>query len=398
MHFYFFKLQNSTTKYRSKFQLGNVITISFAHFVHDIYTSFLAPILPLLIEKLSISYSLAALLTVFQRIPSLLNPIFGIIADKAPVRYFIIVTPSISAVTMSLLGAAPNYTVLAILLFVMGISASLFHVPSPVIIKDISGNRIGKGMSFYMLGGEIARTIGPLIILGAISLWGLEGTWKLIPFAVFASLILYYKLRDIDTSNNYKNERKLQSIKQTVKKIIPIFIIITGIMFFRSIMKSAITTFLPTYLTIDQNESIWIGGISLSVLELAGAAGTLVGGSISDKIGRKTTLLISAIVTPFIMYFFVFSKGMMIPVLILLGFFMFATSPVLLAIVQEISHERPAFVNGIYMTINFVISAATIMIVGILGDWIGLNITFQISAFIALGSIPFILFIPSKKK
>ena len=172
-----------------RFQFGNVLTISFGHLIHDIYTSFLAPILPLLIEKLSISYALAGFLTFVQRVPSLLNPFVGIIVDRVSVRYFVIVAPTIAAVSMSLLGAAPHYVVLVILLFVTGIGSALFHVPGPVMIKHVSGDRIGKGMSFFMFGGEIARTVGPLTILGAVSLWGLERTYKLIPLGVAASLV-----------------------------------------------------------------------------------------------------------------------------------------------------------------------------------------------------------------
>ncbi|MBI9038790.1 MAG: MFS transporter [Bacteroidales bacterium] len=380
-----------------KFQTSKVVSISFAHLIHDIYSSFLAPILPLLIEKLGLSYSLAGLLTIFQRIPSLLNPIIGLIADKAPIRYFIILTPAITAISMSLLGIAPNFIILGLLLFVMGLSAAFFHVPAPVLIKQLSGNRIGKGMSYYMLGGEIARTSGPLIILGAISIWGLEGTYKLIPFALLATIILYYKLKNIDIQRSNKKEREVFNVKSTLIKVLPIFSLLAGITFFRSAMKAALTTFLPTYLTLGQNESLWIGGISLAILELAGAAGTLVGGSISDKIGKKTTLIISATATPVLMFIFVYLSGFaMISLLILIGFFMFATSPVLLALVQEISAERPAFINGIYMTINFVIGALTVYFVGFLSDIYGLTLTYKISAIVALGSIPFVFMLPKK--
>lgn len=381
-----------------KFQTSKVISISFAHLIHDIYSSFLAPILPLIIEKLSLSYSMAGLLTIFQRIPSLFNPLIGLIADKAPIRYFIILTPAITAISMSLLGVAPNFIILSLLLFVMGLSAAFFHVPAPVLIKQLSGTRIGKGMSYYMLGGEIARTTGPLIILGAVSIWGLEGTYKLIPFALLATIILFYKLKNIDIQRSSKEEKKGFNVKSTLIKTLPIFSLIAGITFFRSAMKAALTTFLPTYLTLGQDESLWIGGVSLSILELAGAAGTLVGGSISDKIGRKTTLIISAIVTPVLLFVFVYQSGFaMFLILILTGFFMFATSPVLLAIVQEISAERPAFVNGIYMTINFVIGAVTIYFVGFLSDIYGLDLTYKISAIVALGAIPFVFMLPSKK-
>jgi FSR family fosmidomycin resistance protein-like MFS transporter len=384
-------------KKNDKFQFGNILTVSFAHLLHDIYSSFLAPILPLLIDKLSISYTLAGFLSVAQRIPSLLNPFIGIIADRFPVRYFIIAAPSLTAVSMSLLGAAPHYTALVILLLMMGISAALFHVPAPVMIKHTAGDRIGKGMSFYMLGGEIARTLGPLIILGAISLWGLEGTYRLIPFGLIVSFVLYLKVRNIKISDDFKKNGKKYGANQTFIKLLPFFSTLAGITFFRASMKAALTTFLPTYLTV-QGDSLWAAGISLSILQLAGAAGTLFCGSISDRIGRRTTLLIVSIVSPLFMWLFIVLDGIFtIPLLIIIGFVLFATGPVMLAVVQDINSERPAFVNGIYMTINFLIGALAVMIIGILADWIGLENTFKIAALLSIGSIPFVMKLSNKK-
>lgn len=384
-------------KKHDKFQFGNILTVSFAHLLHDIYSSFLAPILPLLIDKLSISYALAGFLSVAQRIPSLLNPFIGIIADRLPVRYFIIAAPSLTAVSMSLLGAAPHYTALFILLLMMGISAALFHVPAPVMIKHVAGGRIGKGMSFYMLGGEIARTLGPLIILGAVSLWGLEGTYRLIPFGLIVSFVLYLKVRNIKISDDFKKNGKKYGANQTFIKLLPLFSTLAGITFFRASMRAALTTFLPTYLTV-QGDSLWAAGISLSILQLAGAAGTLFCGSISDRIGRRTTLLIVSIVSPLFMWLFiVLDEIFTIPLLIIIGFVLFATGPVMLAVVQDINSDRPAFVNGIYMTINFVIGALAVMLIGFLADWIGLENTFKIAALLSIGSIPFVMKLSNKK-
>lgn len=160
-------------KEKDGFQRDKVITISVVHFIHDIYTSFLAPALPLIIDKLGMSYGLAGILAVIQRIPSLLNPLVGIIAERPVMRYMVIISPALTAVAMSLIGIAPGYIFLAIILFVSGLSSTLWHIPTPVMIKHYSGSRTGKGMSYYMLGGELARTAGPLIILGVIELWGL---------------------------------------------------------------------------------------------------------------------------------------------------------------------------------------------------------------------------------
>lgn len=153
-------------KRQEGFQKGKVVSISIAHFVHDSYTSFLAPALPLIIEKLGISYGMTGLLAVIQRIPSLFNPFIGIIAERPVMRYMVIFSPALTALSMSLIGIAPGYIFLAIVLFFSGLSSTLWHIPTPVMVKQFSGTRTGKGMSYYMVGGELARTAGPLIILG----------------------------------------------------------------------------------------------------------------------------------------------------------------------------------------------------------------------------------------
>ena len=218
-----------------KFQTGSVITISIAHFIHDVYSSFLAPLLPLLIDKFSISLSFASFLTIIQRLPSLLNPFVGYVADKLPIRYLLIIAPAITVICMSLIGVAAHIAVVIVLLLVTGIGVSLFHVPSPVMIKKVSGNRIGKGMSYYMLGGEIARTIGPIYVLAAVSLWGLEGTYKLLPFGLIASAILFFRFRKIPISDAFKNKQKETGAIEAVTKHIRVFITITGIFFFSSL-------------------------------------------------------------------------------------------------------------------------------------------------------------------
>ena len=158
-----------------EFQKGSVLLLSLCHFIHDIYSSFLAPLLPFIIEKFSLSLTQAGLLSTVMQVPALLNPLIGKLADRVSVRYFIILAPAMTAIPMSLLAVAPNYVVLLALLFVAGISVSLFHVPAPVMVYRVSGGKTGRGMSFYMTGGEFARTLGPIAIIGAVSLLGFDG-------------------------------------------------------------------------------------------------------------------------------------------------------------------------------------------------------------------------------
>ena len=385
-------------KNSSRFEYGKVIIITLSHFIHDVYSSFLAPILPLLIEKLSLSYSFAGLLQVAQRLPSILNPLIGLMADKLSMRYFVIISPAITCIAMSLLGMANNYIILLILLFIAGLSSTFYHVPSPVMVKRVSGNKIGKGMSFYMIGGELARTVGPIFVLAGISVWGLDGTYRLIPFGIAASVFLYFRLRKINVSPHIKSDFKQLEAFKLFKEHISFFGLIAGIIFFSSAMKLCLTLFLPTYLT-SLGTSLWLAGISLSILQFSGAAGTLISGIISDKIGRKKLLIIIYILNPLLMWLFLQADGVfLIPILVLLGFFLFASTPVFLALVQDIKSERPAFLNSIFMTITFLIGTISVLIVGFLSDKFGLLFTFKISLVAAIFSVPFVLKLPKSNK
>ncbi|MBI9055284.1 MAG: MFS transporter [Bacteroidales bacterium] len=383
---------------KKKFQLNNVILISIAHFVHDTYSSFLAPIVPLLKTKLGINNTMVSLLFVAQQIPSLLNPFIGIIADKLKIRYLVILAPAITTICMSFLGVSPYYIIIIILLFVSGLSSAMFHVPTPVLIKKISGDRIGKGMSFYMLGGEAARTVGPLLIVAAVEVWGLEGTFKLIPFGLVASLILYFKLRNINLSQDIPKNRSLAGIKATFKKHLPFFLLIAGIMFFRGFMKTSISSFLPTYLD-EKGGSLWMGGVSLSIFEFAGAIGAYLAGTFSDKIGRMRMLTIIILVSPILMLLFISSDGpAMFPLLLMLGFFIISSTPVLLALVMDFDSEHQAFLSGVFMFISFVSSSITNLFVGILSDFIGLIDTYKVSSMLAFLAIPFVLILRKQIK
>ncbi len=380
-----------------KFRLGPVITISIAHFLHDTYSAFLAPILPLLISKLGISFSMVGVLSTLQRTPSLLNPFIGLMADKIAMRYLVIFAPAITATAMSLIGMAPSVTLLAILLFVVGISSTLFHIPAPVMIRKVSGDKIGRGMGWFMFGGEMARTVGPLVILGAVSLWGLEGTYKLIPFGIVASMILYFAFKNVHVSEEMKKREEWKGISATLRQHMVLFIALGGFTFFRAIMKSAMVTFLPTFLNL-QGESLWFSGISLSVLELAGAAGTLFAGGISDRIGRRTSLFFIALTAPVFMLLFLFSgKIFSFIFIIMIGLVMFGSTPIILALIQDHAKERPAFLNSIYMTISFFFSAVCVIIVGGLSDILGMETTFLIAGIASFGAIPFVYYIRSPK-
>jgi FSR family fosmidomycin resistance protein-like MFS transporter len=373
------------------FQTNGVVMVSVCHFIHDVYSSFLSPLLPLLIEKLSLSLTKAGLLSTVMQLPALLNPFIGVWADRISVRWFIILAPSLTAVPMSLIGVAPSYTVLLILLFITGISVSLFHVPSPVLIANLSGDYKGRGMALFMTGGELARTLGPLIAVGGVTLLGLEGVYPIMVFGLASSLWLYLKFKDVRLGNR---SRPPVSLAGTWKSMRPLLLPLIAILCARGFIHASITTFLPTYIQLRTGD-LWLAGISLTLVEGAGVAGVLAAGSLSDALGRKQVLIMSLVTAPIMLLGFIWLDGWLrFIMLVLTGFSLLSTTPVMLALVQENATESPAAANGLFMMASFMARSSVVVVVGYLGDRIGLEATYICSALLGFVGIPFILMLP----
>ena len=328
-----------------------------------------------------------------QSLPSLVNPLLGLIGDRVNLRWLAVIAPTATAIAMSLIGVAPAYIVLAVLLLVAGISSACWHTPTPVIVARAAGKRVGLGMSLLMLGGEMARSIGPLLAVGAVSAWGIDGLWRLIPFGVMASIVLYWRTRHIKPR---RSNQASDSWAETWVELRRVMVPIAGIVLTRSFMSVALATYLPTMLT-SEGDSLLEAGAALSLFMLAGAIGTLITGTMSDRIGRRKILVTVLILSPVCMVFFLSVHGwIMAPVLFAMGFMTNSTTPVMMAMVQEYATGHPATANGVYMALEFVGGAVITVIIGALADFLGLRSTFAVCAFIAVFGAIFVFLLPKQ--
>lgn len=377
-----------------KFQWGGILLISICHMIHDIYTSFLSPLLPLLIEKFSINLTQAGFLGTIVQLPAILNPMIGRWADKGDkVRLFIVLGPFLTSVPMSLLGLAPTYSVAVLILLVVGISMSLFHVPAPVMVAELSGNRKGLGMSFFMIGGESARTIGPIVAVGAVSLWGLEGYYPVMIVGIASSIIVYMRFRNLPVTIKKSEPVSLweswSEIKPAMKPLI-------FILFSRGFMHGSLATFLPIFIK-QETGSLWLAGAALAIYEASGVMGIFTAGPLSDRLGRKRILGFQLMSAPFFLFLFIALSGWLkLLALILTGFTLLSTTPVMLAMIQEHGKNSPSAANGFFMMVSFLARSAVVVLVGGCGDMVGLETTYYISAVLGMAGIPFLFMLPEK--
>jgi FSR family fosmidomycin resistance protein-like MFS transporter len=378
-----------------KFELGQVLTITGGHFVHDTYTAFVAPLLPLIIEKLSLSLTLAGTLPSIMQLPAIFNPFIGYLADKISIRYFVIFAPAVTATLIGVMGLAPNYTSLAVLFFLTGMSVAAFHAPAPAMAARVSGKRVGLGMGLYMAAGELGRTVGPIVVVSVVAVGGLDGLYRLIAIGWASSLILLWRFRAI-SSREYRQKPK--SLRASLPKLRTVFLPILFIILPRTFLAACITTYLPTFLNME-GATLAMAGISLSILEAGGVLGALSSGTVSDRVGRKPTLLVAITLSSLLMLVFLQVEGWVaIPVLFLLGFISLSPAPVLLALVQDHLPDNRAVANGLLLSISFLMRSLVLVLLGMAGDMWGLRATFYGAALVSLMAVPAILALPEEPR
>lgn len=378
------------------FQTRKVLVIATGHFTHDLFTASLAPLLPLIIQKLNLSLTLAGALASIQQLPSLIDPLLGALADRGRLRWLVILAPSISAVGMVSIGIAPGFAFLALLLLMVGISTAIWHTATPALVARASGERIGKGMSYFMIGGSLAFTLGPLITIAAVSWWKLEGIWRLLPLALVISALLYWQTGNLDIyrAKPHASTGKWSTSWRVLK---PIMLLMTGILITQSFMQVAFGTYLPVFISA-QGSSLWLAGASYSIYELAGAAGTFFVGTASDRFGRRRVLMLASLIAPLLMLLFIATAGWLrIIALLAVGFTSLSTNAVLMAMVQEFSVDHPATANGLYFAIMFASRSLIIILVGAMADHFGLQFAFYFCALIGFLALPFVRALPDRQ-
>jgi MFS transporter, FSR family, fosmidomycin resistance protein len=377
------------------FHLPEVVTVAGAHAAHDTYFSYLPTILPLLIHNLSLNTSQAGLLTVCSQFPSLLQPVIGHLADRKNLKLLVILAPALSGALITLVGVAPSFGVAALLLLLAGFSTAGFHAIAPSMISAQAGRKVGRGMGFFMVGGEVGYGIGPLVVVATIGYLTLKGLPWLMTLGMLASVILYFRLKTASTVRHAQAEAGLpvwQVLAEMRGLILPmmVIILITGF------LNANIVNYLPTFMA-GEGAAFALAGGSLAVVELSGTVGVLLMGLFSDRLGQRNIVLWGTLSSAvFSMGFLLLQGWPKIGMLMGVGLTAFVANPAFLSMMQTHFTRNRSLASGVYMSTSFILRSIAVVIVGILADHFGLRPVFVGSTVMVLLAIPFIFLLPKK--
>jgi FSR family fosmidomycin resistance protein-like MFS transporter len=390
-------LMEKSPEVEESFDTPTVATISAGHFIHDIYPAFLGPLLPIIIKNLGISLAEAGGLATVYRASSLFQPFLGLLADRTDMRYLVVAAPTVTALSMSLLGIAPDYLTLALLLAVSGLSSAAFHPPAAASITRSSGRNWGRGSSLYMFGGEMGRSVGPMFIVSIITYVGLQYSYFAAIPGVIASALLFSRMRT--KRRTHVAAASVRAIWESMKVQRRPLLLLSGLILFRSTSIQSIATFYAIYLT-NRGSSLMYAGFALSMYELAGACGALFGGTLSDRIGRKKMMLVSQILAgPLLWIALGLPDGTLgIVVLAIAGALALSASPVQLTLAQELMPGARSTAAGIVIFLGFEGTLVSTLVVGVVADWIGIGPALGFAVIASMLSIPFTLALPETKQ
>jgi FSR family fosmidomycin resistance protein-like MFS transporter len=207
------------------------------------------------------------------------------------------------------------------------------------------------------------------------------------------SVILYWRLRDIPARAAQRPQwAELWPVARRL------FGPLLAVMAPREFMLAALTVYLPTFMS-REGASLWVAGAALSIWELAGIGGALTSGTLSDRLGRKTVLLVMTAASSVFMLAFLYTGGWrLVPVLLALGFTSLSITPVMLAMVQEQLPKNRALANGLFLAMAFLLRPAAAFVVGWLGDQYGLRPAFWWAAVASLAAVPMVFLLPQLEK
>ncbi|HMJ88079.1 MAG TPA: MFS transporter [Vicinamibacterales bacterium] len=363
--------------------------ISLSHLLNDTVQSLLPAIYPMLKTVFSLSFAQVGLMTLAQQLTaSLLQPLVGLYTDRRPTPYSLVIGMAFTLVGLLLLAAAPTFGIILVAALLMGIGSAVFHPESSRVARMASGGRHGLAQSVFQVGGNIGTSFGPL--LGAFLV--LPRGQASIAWCALLALAGIAVLWKIGGWHREWRERVLAAppaptsrprVQLSPRRVGWSLTILAALIFSKYFYLASLSSYYTFYLIEKFHLSVRTAQIQLFVFLAAVALGTILGGPIGDRIGRKLVIWVSILgVLPFTLLL-PYASLFWTPVLaIVIGLILASAFSAIVVFAQELVPGRVGLISGVFFGFAFGMGGIGAAVLGQMADVVGIEAVYRLCAFL----------------
>lgn len=376
-------------------QLNVLLLLSLGHFVTDLAAGALPVLLPVLQSTLQLSYGAAGIISlVFNVSSSVIQPLLGHWSDRVKSRWLIPAGCLLSTGGLALTGLVHSYWLVLATVFLCGLGSSAFHPEASKVSRLASSHRLTTGMSLFIVGGALGAATGSLSMAKLLALGTGAGVYFIIPGLITAFLYFIFRHK-LPCDPGVIIKRKEGVTSDVPGRIIfPLTILILFIMV-RSWTQAGLTHFMPLYYVNYLGKSPSYASSLLVSFMAAGALGTVLGGPLADRLGRKNSLVGSTALLIPLLLMFQFSTGMAsLVILFVTGMVMVSTMATTLVIGQELLPHRIGVASGLMTGFAIGMGGIGVTLLGTVADYFSVPTAVWFMTLLPVPAFVLSLFLP----
>ncbi len=374
-----------------------LLTISFCHFLNDMVQSLIPAIYPMLKASFGLDFGQIGLITLtYQLTASLLQPVVGLYTDRHPQPYSLAVGSGLTLIGLVALSAAGSFPTLLMSASMVGMGSAVFHPESSRVARMASGGQHGLAQSLFQVGGNAGSAAGPLLAAFIVLRHGQSSIAWFSVTALLAMMVLikvgsWSKVHRLPTGKSRAGHGQDQTLPG--KKIALALAVLIALIFSKFFYLASLTSYYTFYLISKFHVSVQNAQIHLFIFLGAVAAGTIIGGPIGDRIGRKLVIWWSILgVLPFTLvlpYANLFWTGILT---IIIGLILASAFSAILVYAQELIPGKIGMISGLFFGFAFGMGGVGAALLGQLADHTSISYVYHICSFLpAIGILTALL-------
>ncbi|MEO6855120.1 MAG: MFS transporter [Rhodoferax sp.] len=378
----------ASTPPKAKPALGILAAISGSHMVNDMMQSLILAMYPILKGEFSLSFGQIGLITLtYQLTASLLQPLVGLFTDRRPQPYSLPFGMTSTLIGLMLLAFAPSFGVVLLAAAFVGIGSSIFHPESSRIARLASGGKHGFAQSMFQVGGNTGTAIGPLLAALVIAPYGQRSVaWFGVAAVLGICLLLvvsrWYATHHIAAAGSKKPVAVAPYPRKVVVGAVAVLLVL---IFSKYFYLAGISSFYTFYLMERFGLSVQNAQLHLFFFLFASALGTLVGGPIGDRIGRKPVIWVSILgVAPFALLLPHADLFWTTALTIVIGLVLSSAFSAILVYAQELMPGKVGMVSGLFFGFAFGMGGMGAAVLGLFADRSSIAVVYQAIAYLPL--------------